>query len=62
MNKYNVIKIDNFDRDYIPNEVIAGNIPKDMAEQLAIKLNVQYSGQRSSYFYKIVEFKGGNKQ
>lgn len=48
-----IIQIDNFNRDNVSDSLVAENVPKFYARDIAEFLNEKYSGDTSSYFYEI---------
>ena len=49
-----IIRVDNFDRDYVSDVLIA----KDVTEiygKLIVKLLNSHEGERSQYFYRVVD-------
>ena len=53
---YRVIAVSNFDLDYVADKLIEDDINDlDAAEEIADKLNAEYSGPTSYYFHKVVD-------
>jgi len=49
-----IIKIDNFDRDSVSDELIAENVSAYYIEFIVEELNQKYSGSTSPYFFMAV--------
>ena len=49
-----IVQVDNFDRDYIPDRLIAENVSKHFEEFLVKALNEKYSSEHSPEYYRLV--------
>lgn len=48
-----VIAVDNYDRDYVSDELVAKNLSEEHARNLAIELNQKF-GKHSMIYYRAV--------
>ena len=48
-----IVKIDNFDRDFISDELIAENVLKYYADEIVKMLNSQCSGSNSPDYFEV---------
>lgn len=49
-----IIQVDNFDREYIDDVLIATNVAPGFITTIVDALNEKHSGESSSYFFKAV--------
>ena len=49
-----IIKVDNFDRDAVSDELIAMDVSERWSKWIVELLNVEYSGSSSSVFFRAV--------
>lgn len=49
-----IILVDNYDRDTVPERVIAAQVDDRWAPKIASLLNENYSGDRSPDFFRVV--------
>lgn len=49
-----IIRVDNFDREHVPDELIAENVDPKIATEITEFLNRKHSGIYSPDFYKVV--------
>ena len=50
-----IIKVDNFNRESVSDDLIAKELTRHYAELIVNFLNERFSGHRSSIFYKAVD-------
>ena len=50
-----IIRVDNFNRDYRPDKIIAENVDYFYGEFIVGKLNQQWTGVEADFFFKLVE-------
>ena len=50
-----IIKVDNFDRELFDDVLVADNMSDHYAESVAEMLNSKFSGDNSSYYYRVVD-------
>ena len=49
-----IIAVDNFDREYISDRLVAESVPPTYAEEIVEFLNSRYSGDHAQVFFKAV--------
>lgn len=50
-----IIMVDNFDRDYVDDKLIADNVTPMYASTIVEALNNKYSGDTSPHFFRAVQ-------
>ena len=50
-----IIVVDNFDRDYISDRLVADNVLASLEVGIVEYLNDKYSGSHSAYYFKLVD-------
>lgn len=48
-----IVAVDNFDRDYMGDELIAENVPEHYAQFITDALNNKFSGSTSVHYFMV---------
>lgn len=49
-----VVRVDNFDRDYIPERLMAEKLTDEEARVIATALNAHFSGPHASHYFRVM--------
>lgn len=50
-----IVCVDNFNRDYVSDKVIANNVSEYYGKEIVKFLNNKFGGKHSPYFFRMVE-------